>query len=149
KVVLAAPAALHYCLEHDIAPPRWVAEAALLLLCDLLKREKSKRRGRAGGSVARYRQDMIDFLRWNEVDVLRNEQQRSKRLMSEYPVCPAPRLKQTYDSEVEKAKWLGTSAKRLYECVSEVIEQTEAFGSAESIKRSYRQVQRNNRHPSE
>src|SRR5262249_25562918 len=85
KVVLAAPAALHYCLEHDIAPPRWVAEAALLLLCDLLKREKSKRRGRAGGSVARYRQDMIDFLRWNEVDVLRNEQQRSKRLMSEYP----------------------------------------------------------------
>src|SRR6266511_2008123 len=60
-VVVAVPAALHYCAEHEISAPAWLIKAALDLLCDLLKREKSTKRGRAAGAIARYRQDMIDM----------------------------------------------------------------------------------------
>lgn len=147
-VVLAVPAALDYCLEHGLVPPLWVIQAALDLLCDLLKREKSTKRGRSNGSVARYRQDMIDFLRWNEVDVLLENQQRSIELMSKYPSCPSPGQEAIYEQEAAKAQWLGTSLSRVYQCVSEVLERTDAFGSPETIEHSYKKVQRNERDPS-
>lgn len=144
-VIVAVPAALHYCLEWGYGPPQWVLEAALEQLCDLLRREKSKKRGRSAGAVARYRQDMIDFMRWNEVIVLRDEQQRSIRLMKTYPTCPSPGQASIYVQEVAKAKWLGHTRTRLYECASEALEGTDAFGSPESIKRSCLAVNRNNR----
>jgi hypothetical protein len=84
-VVLAVPAALHYCREHELQAPAWAIQAALDLLCDLLKRETSQNLGRSGGAVARHRQDLVDFIRWNEVEVLRENQERSIPLMSEYP----------------------------------------------------------------
>jgi hypothetical protein len=146
-VIIAVPAALHYCHEHDRVPPPWLIQAALDLLCDLLRREKSTKRGRSAGAVARYRQDMIDFVRWNEVTVLEENQQRSMELMSTYPTCPSPLEADIYTQEGAKAEWLGTSRSRLYHCVSEVLEKTDAFGSPESIKRSYLQVQRNERDP--
>lgn len=146
-VIVAAPAALHYCLEWGVAPPQWVVEAALHELCDLLKREKSKRRGRAAGAIARYRQDMVDFMRWNQVVVLREEQQRSTRLMETYPTCPSQGQARIYAEEAAKAEWLGHTLTRVYECASEGLEGTDAFGSPESIKRSCRAVDRNNRRP--
>ena len=42
---------------------------------------------------------------------------------------------------------LGRTRGRIFECASEVLEGTEAFGSPLSIKRSYLEVERNNRHP--
>jgi hypothetical protein len=144
-VMVAVPAALCHCREHGIAPPAWVIEAALQMLCDLLKREKSTNRGRSGGAIARYRQDKIDFIRWNEVFALREEQQRSLELMEKYPTCPSPSLDPIYAEEVAKAAWLGRSLSRLYACASEALEKTEAFGSPDSIKRSYLQVERSNR----
>jgi hypothetical protein len=146
-VVIAVPAALDYCLEHDLAPPAWLIQAASDLLCDLLRREKSNKRGRSAGSVARYRQDMVDFVRWNEVEVLGEHQQRSIELMTTYPTCPSPSQSGIYAEEAVKAEWLGTSRSRIYQCVSEVLERTDAFGSPESIKRSCRQVRRNERNP--
>lgn len=147
-VKIAVPAALDYCLEHGLAPPSWVVQAASTLLCDLLRREKSQKRGRSAGAVARYRQDMIDFLRWNEVEVLKEHQQRSIELLSRYPACPSPNQADIYAEEVAKAEWLGSSLSRIYDCVSEVLERTDAFGSPESIKRSYRQVQLSGRNSS-
>jgi hypothetical protein len=63
---LGVAAALHYCTEHDLDAPRWLITAATELIFALLRNEKSKKRGRACGIVARYRQDMIDFERWRE-----------------------------------------------------------------------------------
>jgi hypothetical protein len=148
-VVIAVPAALDYCLEHDLGPPQWLVHAASELLCELLRREKSKKRGRSAGAVARYRQDMIDFLRFNEVEVLRENQHRSIELMSVYPTCPSPQESKIYVQEARKAEWLGSSLSRIYQCVSEVLERTDAFGSPESIKRSYRQVKRSDGNPSQ
>src|SRR5438128_69976 len=74
-ITLGVTAALHYCSEHGLPVPAWLVKAAVDLLCDLLKREVSTKRGRSGGAVARYHQDMIDMTRWNEVCVLREKQQ--------------------------------------------------------------------------
>jgi hypothetical protein len=148
-MVLAVPAAMAYCLEHDLAAPPWLVKSAFELLCDLLRREKSKNRGRSAGSVARYRQDMVDFIRWNEVLVLQENQQRSIELMRTYPACPSRDRTDIYAQEKAKAEWLGTSLEQIYECVSEVLEKTGASGGAESIKRSHREVRRNFRNPSQ
>jgi hypothetical protein len=68
---LAVSAALHFCAEENIVPPKWVVEGSAILLCDLLKREKSQTPGRASGNVARYRQSMWDVERWNAVEQIR------------------------------------------------------------------------------
>jgi hypothetical protein len=145
-VMVGVPAALHYCDGHKVAVPEWLVRAALDLLCDLLKREKSTKRGRATGTVARYRQDMIDMLRWDEVCVLRERQPIFHESISYYSktsMASSPR----FAEELERAEWIGHSLARVFECVSEGLERTEAFGSPESIKRSYREVKRNHRSP--
>jgi hypothetical protein len=68
---LAVAAALHFCAEERLIPPKWVLEGSVELLCDLLKREKAQTRGRAAGKLARYRQSMWDVERWNAVDQVR------------------------------------------------------------------------------
>lgn len=148
SVMVGVPAALHYCAKHEVSVPAWLVRAALDLLCDLLKREKSTKRGRAAGAVARYHQDMIDMTRWNEVCVLREKQAVIHENVSYYSntsIASSPR----FAEEVVRAAWFGHSLSRIFECVSDQLERTEAFGSPESIKRSYRQVERNNRSPTQ
>lgn len=52
---LGVAAALHYCTEHDLDAPRWLIRAATELVFALLRNEKSRKRGRSCGIVARYR----------------------------------------------------------------------------------------------
>jgi hypothetical protein len=144
-VVVAVPAALYFCSEHGVSVPQWLAKAASELLCDLLKREKSTKRGRSGGAVARYRQDLIDMTRWNEVIVIREKQQQVRHEI-EYYSNSSMRMS---SEQIARAGWLGRSLSRAFECVSDVFERTEAFGSPESIKRSYREVARNMGDPSQ
>lgn len=148
-VIVAVPAALDYCIEHDFEPPRWLVQAALDHLCDLLKREKSTKRGRAAGALARYRQDRIDFLRWNEVEVLRGHQKMSIETVAEHAADPSQKSSPSYEDEVMKAEWLGTSLSTLFQCTSEILERTDAFGSPESIKRSYLRVRRSDKDPAQ
>ena len=145
-IPLGVPAALHYCSEHCLSVPQWLVKAALDLLCDLLKREVSTKRGRSGGAVARYRQDMIDMTRWNEICVLREKQQLVHESISMYEDTPIA-LTSRFAEEVARAEWLGRTLSRSFECASEVLERTEAFGSPESVKRSYRVVERSINHP--
>ncbi len=140
---LGAPAALYYCCENGLSAPPWLMRTALDLICDLLKREKPIRRGRAAGTIARHRQDMIDLTRWNEVIVLREKQTLVRRSLHDYPKQPScPR----YRAAQQRAEWLGTSMSQIFECVSEMLERTEAFGSPETIRRSYQKVRRNMEH---
>lgn len=146
-VTVAIPAALYYCIEHGLNVPRWLSIRSLRLLCDLLKREKSTKRGRSVRSVDRHHQNMIDMIRWNEVLVLREKQKLSWETVKRYANegwakdCPL------YAEEIARARWLGKSMTRACECASECLEATEAFGSAETMKKSYLQVEKDNRDP--
>jgi hypothetical protein len=145
-VAVAVPAALHYCVEHGLDAPPWLMGAATVSHCALLRREKSKKRGRACGAVARYRQDMIDLARSDEVSVVRQVQKEFLQQVEELRALP--RVPRELLEEKEKMlAWLGHTLSRAFECASMMLAQTEAFGSPEAMKRSYRQVERNSRDP--
>ncbi len=147
EVVVAVPAALHYCDEYGLRAPAWLVKAALKLICGLLKREKSVKRGRAAGAIARHRQDMIDFMRWDEVVVFLERQTVARERLRRDANESMSTLPQIL-GERERARWLGNSKSQIFECVSEMLERTEGFGSPESVKRSYLDVQRNMKQPS-
>jgi hypothetical protein len=145
---VAVAGALQFCAEYGISPPQWLVHASLKVVCDLLRREKSTKRGRSTGAIARYRQDMIDYFRWDECVVLEELQIKVQDAIKIYSDVPIPAgLKNRYAEERQRANWLGTTRSRVYECVSQALARTEAFGSPQSIKRSCRQVIRNQADP--
>src|SRR5438132_205800 len=105
-ITLGVPAALQYCSIHGLPVPEWLVKSAVDLLCDLLKREVSTKRGRSGGAVARYHQDMIDMTRWNEVCVLRDNQKRAQESSSMYKDTSLASTSR-FAEEVARAEWLG------------------------------------------
>jgi hypothetical protein len=135
---LAVPAALNHCVEYQVQAPSWLLEAALDLLCDLLRRETSHKRGRSAGAIARYRQDLVDLMRWGEVDELLRKQRCIRECFQSDPNFPEGRS----SDELDRAEWLGETKSKVFECVADVLERTDAFGSPCSIKRSYLHVER-------
>lgn len=145
-VALAVPAALHYCVQHQLSPPPWLLPATTEMLCNLLKREKSTKRGRSCGVVARYRQDMIDYARCDQVMVVRKKQQEILKQVQELRrLSKIP--KGMLDEREKMLAWVGRTLNRAFECASMLLEGSEAFGSADAMKRSYFQVRRNNKDP--
>jgi hypothetical protein len=143
-VAVAIPAALHYCGEYDLQAPKWLIRAADDLLCSLLRREKSNKRGRACGHVARYRQDMIDHARWSEVQVVRQKQIEIKEQVDELRAMANP-PKVVLAERQKMLDWVGRTLRRAFECAAMLLEGTNAYGSPEAIKRSYFEVIRNDR----
>jgi hypothetical protein len=139
---IAVAAALAYCDEHRIDAPRWVISEAPDIICSLLKRERPRKRGRANSAIARFRQDMIDFMRWDEVLVAceKQAQQRDtiETLHQMRNVPPNVRAEQE-----KRSLWLGRTLDRAYECVSMMLQQTIAFGGKAAVKASYLQVEKN------
>jgi len=116
------------------------------MLCGLLKREKSTKRGRSCGAVARYRQDMIDYARWDQVMVVREKQKEILKQVQELRTIPKV-SKSMLDEREKMLAWVGRTLNRAFECAAMLLEGSVAYGSAEAMKRSYFQVKRNNRNP--
>ncbi len=142
---VAVAAALDYCSEHQICSPEWLVTAAAEVMCDLLKRERPTRRGRAGSSIARYRQDIIDFDRWDTVlEVLRNQ----KKLVQEVELCRTyPDQQKLLQDRERMLRWVGRGWLRAYECAAMMLTGGRARASPESMKASYRKVNRNFANP--
>jgi len=66
-VPIAVPAALHYCARHGVNAPHWLIIEAAKMVCSHLSGNVPKERGRSCGIVNRYRQDAIDYARWDAV----------------------------------------------------------------------------------
>ena len=146
RVAVAVPAALHYCAKHQLEAPQWLLAAATELLCDLLRREKSDRRGRSCGYVARHRQDRIDFVRWDQVTTARQKQVEIREQVAELRAMPnVPRS--MLEEREKMLAWAGSTLNRAFECAAMLLEGTEAYASPEAMKRSYFQVERNSRDP--
>jgi hypothetical protein len=141
-VVIAVPAALHYCHEYKCQAPDWLLAASLELICELLKSEKPKRRGRASSHIARYRQDRIDYDRWGTVVWMRDAQ---KDLAHQVEVARSvPNVPRAYLKDREKLHaWLGSTLDRAFQCATIILEGNESFASPDAIKRSYFKVERN------
>ena len=141
---IAAAAALDYCVENRVTPPSWVVEDAALALRELLLREKPPVRGRAGGLVARYRQDQIDFERWDAVLQARENQKRVAervRVLNEHPTFKAQRPRYL-EHELKLLAWLGKDWNRAYEVAAMSLLGRDAFGGPDAVKVSYKRVQK-------
>jgi hypothetical protein len=137
---LRVAAALHYCDEGDIPPPAWVVREAVGLLCELLRREKSEKRGRSAGRVARYRQDQWDLERLDAIEEVRRIRQKvrneMKLMRSNASRCKGIPRWRNAERLIEWFKF-GT-----LECASMYLRGREAWAPAETIKASYRRCNR-------
>src|SRR5690349_472098 len=70
-------AALHDALvllrEFGGEPPEWVLEGAIRVVADRLKHGFSTGKGQSGNELAKYRNDMMHFRRWQLVEFLRSK----------------------------------------------------------------------------
>lgn len=140
---IAIAAGMYYCATEEICPPPWLVRGAAKLMIELLKREKSQKRGRAAGRIARYRQDLWDFERWSAVLEIREIRERNDKDLKELAARSAkqklPKHQKELFQNLEKArKWLHQDT---FECASMSLRGSHAYASAMAVKKSYRRVQ--------
>lgn len=150
---LAVAAAADYCAVHDIVAPAWLTKASADLHCRQLRSDTPHKRGRASSPLARYRQDGIDLVRFEEVNQARQHQKEYRQQIKELLALPAtprelPQRRERSLAEMKKmVEWLGSTFERAFECVSMSLEGSEAAGGPDSIKQSYFRVGKNNKDP--
>lgn len=142
---LGVAAALHYCAKHDLTLPRWVLSAAPIVLGCALSKSLSNKRGRSGSPLARYRQDMVDYARWDAVCEVRSRQISLREELDELRACKAAPRPLTEEHE-KLLRWVGHTWLRAYECAAMILAQTIARGGPDAMKGSYIRV-KGNQHP--
>lgn len=138
---LAVAAALDYCEKYDLALPSWTLSASSKAMRELLMQSRPAKRGRAGHPIARYRQDLIDYERWDTVKEAREKQpevlehvkqMRTHRNFPRSDLAAGEKL----------LKWAGKDWDRAYECAAMLLLGREAFASPGTIRASYLKVQK-------
>lgn len=143
---LAAAAALYLCAIDGQSPPHWVVQEASELLCDLLA-NKPKKKGRAAGHVARYKQDLIELERWDAIYGIRQSQRRLydelRRIRERgWDVnCPNG-LKSRVAERMKLQAWLGRSFPRAVECAAMTLRGRDAYCSTSTMLKTYKKMQR-------
>jgi hypothetical protein len=135
---------LHFCAEHQIIPPKWVLTAASKLICDLLRGDNAKARGRAANCLARYRQDMWHVERWNAVEQVRQVRKNVKHeetIIKRHPELYSERDKTHYRKMRE---WLGYGT---FACASMYLYGRYSRAGAEAIRASHRKVAQADKDP--
>jgi hypothetical protein len=142
---IATARALDYCATHEICPPAWLAEAAASLMIELLKREKTSRRGRTASHLARFQQELRDTERWFAVHEVRRIREASKQDDLALKALPNGAGTEGWRKRHENRKrWLkmGTS-----ECAANLLEGRDAHVTASAVRASYRRVESSLRDP--
>jgi hypothetical protein len=114
---------------------------ALALICHLLRRERTTRRGRSAGALARYQQDMHDLVRHSDVVEARAAQHEFKLRLEQLRATrnvPASMMKETENMH----RWAGHTWLRAYECAAMLTAGTKARASPDTIKKSYMKIER-------
>lgn len=146
-VAMAIPAAAHYCAEHGLVAPAWLTNASAELFCIILRSDTTKTIRRANGFVTRLRRDIKDFARWDEVSAVEDQRKHCRQEIAELRALPKtprelPQKREELLKEMEtRLKWLGNTLDRAYECASENLAKTGAFGGRDSMEKSYYKVE--------
>jgi hypothetical protein len=141
---LAPAAALFYCAQNQLSPPPWVLEMASAGYCKALNGKLPKKRGRSAGPVERYRQDIIDYARWEEVQTVREKQTELPKEL-EYLRSKAGASAYLLKDREKMVTWVGRDWERAYECATMLLRGTPAFGGPDAMKASYQRVRQNSK----
>ncbi|ARP98280.1 hypothetical protein [Pseudorhodoplanes sinuspersici] len=139
---IAVAAGLDHCAERMIAPPAWIVRCASDVMNQLLTGSKPARRGRSCTPVARYRQDQIDYLRWDAVVSARENQPRIRERVSEMRAYASEFPARYIELEEKLANWIGHDWIRAYEVASMYLQGSYAHGGPDAVRTSYLKVQR-------
>ena len=131
-------AAMYHCAQEGVCPPPWLVQSSAEMMIKLLTREISPQRGRSGGRIARYRQDLIDFERWNSVLEVRRVREENRHDLKAFETF-SPEQKKEF-RHIEKVRdWLRHGT---YECASMSLRRGYAFAGPDGVKASYFKVQK-------
>jgi len=135
---LAPAAALHFCATYKADVPGWLIGLAAHGYCKQLNSNHPKKRGRSSGPLERYRQDMIDYIRWDTVRMARGMQKEAPEELSALEEYSKP--SRYIDQRKKLLRWYGHDWIRAYECASLYLRGTPAFGGPDAMKASYCRV---------
>lgn len=137
---LAPAAALFFCATHGVSVPEWLVDLAARGYCKQLDSSRPKKRGRSSEPLDRYRQDLIDLMRWDAVRYARYKQKElseREEIIESFSDLPAG-----YKDEHRKMfAWFGHGWLRAYECASMMLGETPAFGGADAMRVGYCRVE--------
>jgi hypothetical protein len=142
---IAMARAMHYCATYEICPPAWLVEAAAFLMIELLKREKTSRRGRTASHLARFQQEQRDAERWFAVHEVRRIREISKQDDLALKARPNGAGTEGWRKRHEKRKqWLKMGT---LECAATLLEGRDAHVTASAVRASYRRIESSIRDP--
>jgi hypothetical protein len=142
---IAIARAMDYCETHDVCPPGWLVAASSALMIDLLKREKTTRRGSNAGHLARFHQELKDTERWDavmEVRRIRSMAKQDDKVLKSHPNRATDLYKASHNKRKE---WLKQGT---FECAAILLERRDAHVTAYGVRKSYKKVERSLRDPS-
>lgn len=143
---IAIPAALSHCAEHGVSAPAGLLTDAADLLNITLKNNFHKNLGARNRAMLAYRQDMIDYWRWDEICVIREQQKNLGVEIERLRALPKAtgellkRQKKLIHERVHMLKEIGHTVDDAFQYASKRFKNTEASGGWDTMRRSYRAV---------
>jgi hypothetical protein len=138
--------AMDYCATSQISPPEWLVVAAASLMVELLKREKSTKKGSTSSHLARFHQELKNTERWfavMEVQRIREMAEQDNNALKAIPECALPK---TFRAQhMKRRAWLNQGT---FECAAELLEGRDAYVGPYGVRSSYREVQKRRKDPS-
>jgi hypothetical protein len=137
--LIATSAALDYCYKYGLSLPSWFVGPAAQITKESLRKEKTSKRGRSAQPLDRYRQNMVDFARYDAVCEVREKQNELPRELQRQRQLPNVTANVIEGLEKMLA-WAGQTLERAFQCASMILADTSAFGGPDAIKASYLRV---------
>jgi hypothetical protein len=140
--LLAVTAALDYCDNHSLTPLAWAVTEAVKIQCASIRGDTPGKRGRSNGVGDRYRQDAIDYLRWDTVVKIREYRQNLEDNIEALSELPGPTAREHRTYYEKQLCWAKADS---FKCVSLLLTRSPAFGAPEAVKKSFLKVEKNMR----
>jgi hypothetical protein len=141
---LAVIEAMAYCDEHGLTPPRWAVAESVKIHCAAIRGDRSGRGGRSSGIRDRYKQDMIDYIRWDMVIQIREKRKLLRYEIKALSNLTGPAALKHRSICKEQLDWASTDSFKL---ASRQLARSPAFCASEAMKKSFLKVARNMRNP--
>lgn len=128
------------CVEGDIPPPPWVMAAMLDTVERLFAGKFSDAAGRTGNPKARYRANLVHYVRWDAVVEVRERQAAYKLEQRQLKAMQlTPREREAIEANTRDP---GRTWEDAYKLAAKLLIRTAAYGSSATIKNSYLLVQK-------
>jgi hypothetical protein len=136
---LAVPAALYYCSQNGISPPKWLTNRASDLLNALLHLEGDRTRRRRREPVLTYMKDQVHYARYDAVQSAKEARvtlSENRQEMEGRKGKKADRIVRDLDFNLNRVR----SDESIFEEVKNQLKKTAAAGGADAVKKSYQRI---------